>query len=483
MLRLLAILCGRLQLRLEPEYPQSELPLRLYLRYYDTPPRFCPCLTAFDSELAAEESGTCSVVEEVDTGFEVFLAPDHGPQDDTIYTVSPEVTTVCAGEVAQWRVARAARGAEPVPDVTLLLRLLPVDDRGACWQRGEPAPLALRLRSAPRAPRLQLSCRHVRVRLCALHLPYHDVLRVRKRFHVMNVGSGVLELGVETTVPWSVLADADGGAWGGAEECGCDSRLAARSSRVPVRLEPRSSTEMRVEVCVSAAQVWPTGGAGAAAGGAGAAVGGAHCHAPGYPARTVSSTPLYIYDDDNILMTVPLVLELEFPQLRAAPPQLDLRVVADGDTRKCYFSVSHSSRTETLDLETEWIGGKEFKIWPPSLRIGPGGSANVYLQYTAVWQAAPVEGCACVRVCATCACEPTAARWCRTYVPVRATPARDFKFHVARHDHTDDPHLLPPGLEPGPPSGLPSGLPPSLPPGLPPGPPPGLQPTHAARDD
>ena len=45
-----------------------------------------------------------------------------------------------------------------------------------------------------------------------------------------------------------------------------------------------------------------------------------------------------------LVQTLPLRLELEFPAVRAAPPQLDLRVVPDGDTRKCYFSVSHSSR-------------------------------------------------------------------------------------------------------------------------------------------
>lgn len=44
------------------------------------------------------------------------------------------------------------------------------------------------------------------------------------------------------------------------------------------------------------------------------------------------------------VQTLPLRLELEFPVVQATPAQLDLRVVADGDTRKCYFSVSHSSR-------------------------------------------------------------------------------------------------------------------------------------------
>ncbi|XP_047030081.1 uncharacterized protein LOC124637559 [Helicoverpa zea] len=132
--------------------------------------------------------------------------------------------------------------------------------------------------------------------------------------------------------------------------------------------------QMCVEVSVSAAEVWPTAAAAAADA----------CQTPEYAPRTRHTTPLHIFDDVNILKTVPLVLELEFPVLRVQPAVLDFGVVADGDTRKAYFSVSHSSRMVTLDIATQWIGGKEFKIWPPFLRIPPGGSENVYLQYTAV---------------------------------------------------------------------------------------------------
>lgn len=39
----------------------------------------------------------------------------------------------------------------------------------------------------------------------------------------------------------------------------------------------------------------------------------------------------------------------------------------------------------TLDIATQWVGGREFRIWPPFLRIAPGCSANVYLQYTAMY--------------------------------------------------------------------------------------------------
>ncbi|XP_022814163.1 uncharacterized protein LOC111347975 [Spodoptera litura] len=160
-----------------------------------------------------------------------------------------------------------------------------------------------------------------------------------------------------------------------------------------------------------------------------------------------------------------------------------------------YFSVSHTSSTVTLDIATHWVGGSEFKIWPPFLRIAPGCCANVYLQYTAMWRAAPSEGCAHVFVCcgagqaltardaqtalvgqtgptghlghvrhtgqaanvpqagkvpqvpeAACLAlgqELARAAWCRATVLVRAAPARDHKFHLTQHDHTDDARLLP----------------------------------------
>lgn len=74
--------------------------------------------------------------------------------------------------------------------------------------------------------------------------------RVRKRFQVLNVGTGVMELAVETTAPWSVVQATDagegaGGAGGaGDADCGCNSRLAMRLQSVPLRLEPRSNTEV-----------------------------------------------------------------------------------------------------------------------------------------------------------------------------------------------------------------------------------------------
>lgn len=471
------------------EYPQDELPFRLYIRYYDVPPRSCSCVTAFQAELAGESSDSCSFVE-VETGFDIYLAPDCGPQTDGYYSVTPEVCTLPPGHCAEWELALAApqHDAERAPDVDLLLRLQPLQYAGPSWWRPEPPPQRVRLRQVERAGSLRVSCRELRVRLCALDLPYGDVLRVRKRFHVMNVGSGVLELGAETEAPWCVVREHTAAAPDELPRralsrgpcgagCGCQLRLSARHRADPLRLEPTSCIEMCVEVAVNTSQVWP----------AAAAASAGPCQAPVYPPRSVTATPLHIFDDDNVLKTVQLVLDLEFPILCVQPAVIDFGVVADGDTRKMYFSVSHTSTTMTLDIATQWVGGREFRIWPPFLRIAPGCSANVYLQYTAIWRAAPSEGCAHVFVCcgagqalkardsqpgqvghagqpgqvgwtgqpeqaakapeAACLAlgqEMARAAWCRAAVSVRAAPARDHKFHQTQHDHTDDACLLPP---------------------------------------
>lgn len=68
--------------------------------------------------------------------------------------------------------------------------------------------------------------------------------RVRKRFNVLNVGTGVLELGMETRPPWSVLAGAGAGAREKEGECGCDARIAPRLPVALLRLQPRSSVEV-----------------------------------------------------------------------------------------------------------------------------------------------------------------------------------------------------------------------------------------------
>nr|XP_049694118.1 uncharacterized protein LOC110383233 [Helicoverpa armigera] len=214
------------------EYAQDTLPFRLYLRYYDVPLRTCACVDAFQAELMGEQSDTCSFAEEVETGFEIYFAPDFGVQNDDYYAVSPEVCTLAAGASAEWAVtAREPPDAPDVPDVHLLLRTLPLDRSGPGWYRREPPPQLVRVRRALRYGRLKLSCCKLRVTLCALDLPYGDVLRVRKRFHAINVGNGVLELGAETQAPWCLVSEREAGGAGGAGTRRAARRAAARRAR------------------------------------------------------------------------------------------------------------------------------------------------------------------------------------------------------------------------------------------------------------
>lgn len=67
----------------------------------------------------------------MDVGFEVYLAPDYGPQDDEHYVVTPEERTLAPGEGAEWRVAlQPPPHADPAPDASLLLRMVPLHARG-----------------------------------------------------------------------------------------------------------------------------------------------------------------------------------------------------------------------------------------------------------------------------------------------------------------------------------------------------------------
>ncbi|CAH0585978.1 unnamed protein product [Chrysodeixis includens] len=495
------------------EYPQDMLPFRLYLRTYDVLPRSCPCLTAFDfcetepsgakrhvmcceaDHLMDEQSEASTIEVEMDVGVEVYLAPDYGPQDDEHYVVTPEERTLAPGEGAEWRVTlQPPPHEQPAPDASLLLRMVPLNAHGQVlhtsyinksslpknkmiclhliltesiiravygWHRPEPLPQVVRLQQTERRGRLKLSCREQCVKLCALDLPYGDILRIRKRFHVLNVGNGPLNLGVETSEPWCVVNELVG------------------KEAVKAAQEGRLLAQMCVEVQVSTAKAWPKVAA--------AAVG--PCQAPQYPLRRVTTTPLSFYDEDNILASVPLVLDMEYPALLVEPATFDFGFVADGDSRKTYFSVKHTSRTVTLDVATAWVGEPEFLVWPHFLRIAPGCSKRVYLQYTAIWRSAPAEGCARVWVCcgagagAACGAEDAevaggaedaegaggaegaegaggaegakgvggaedagAGGWCRAAVLVRAVATRDFKCRAPLHDHTDDPQLLPPEI-------------------------------------
>ncbi|XP_075977863.1 uncharacterized protein LOC142977675 [Anticarsia gemmatalis] len=422
-------------LTLTHERAQDALPFRVYLRLFDVPPRACPCLTAFDSEeQLAESSESSAARDDMDTGVDLYLAPDLGPQDDTYYKVSPEVCSVAAGECAQWSVSlEAPPHAERAPDAALLLRLLPAerDRAGDMWYRDEPAPQPVRVRHAAREPLLKLSTDEVRVHICALDLPCGDYLRVRKRFRVQNVGNGRAAVCALTLAPWCVLQEAAACAPG----CSCVPR-ARRDLQLDLDLPPRSSTEMCVEVCVSTLEAWPAGA-------------GAACSPPPYEPRRRATTALSFYHQQLLLTTLPLTLDIEYPVIRAEPALVDFGFVTDGDSRKTYISVSHTSRTATLQLAAQWVGCAEFELWPPFLEVAAGASARLYLQYTAVWRRGPAEGCVNISVCSGAGAEPrlaggVRAGWCRAAVAARAAPSRDHKCRAAAHDHTDDHHLLPP---------------------------------------
>ncbi|XP_045772964.1 uncharacterized protein LOC123872625 [Maniola jurtina] len=400
----------------EHEYPQDELPLRLYLRFVDLPPRLCACVTAFESNTKLKDELTDGAVcSDMDTGVELFLAPDHGVQStDGFYQVEPQQLRVRAGQSAALRV-RLQRRLQLAPPHALLLRSAPRPSAGRGWCRPPPPPQLLRLRQAPREPQLQLLCSELRVVLCALDLPDHDILRVRKKFRIQNIGEGPLEAVAATEAPWRVEVSRDV----------CDAHCVRLDRNyqfedLKLKIPPRSSLELFAEVSVRTEDAWPARGA-------------------AYPPRLVTTTALNFYDHDNVLLlSSPLTLELERPALRAQPAELDFGLVSDGSTRKAYFTVSHSSLS-TLELVTQWSGDGQFRLHPPALSLPGGARARVYVQYTARWVSdRSSEGSACV-----CACGAAGA-WCRVALRVTARATRQRALHAAPHaDHTDDVHLLP----------------------------------------
>ncbi|XP_073956444.1 uncharacterized protein [Choristoneura fumiferana] len=434
---------------LEHEYPQDALPFRLYMRFFDVLPPTCPCLTAvpLDEMLGEVSAASSSIPEEMDTGIELFLAADFGPQNYDCYKVEPQSCVVAAGAWQKWRVSLLPRVGGAGAAGLLLLRTLPDDDRGRHYRNDtskclkivvfaivSPGGAASRRRRArvprvPRAAQLRLSCRELRVRLCALDLPFKDVVRVRKRFRVQNTGSAPLAV--------SCAGGGGGGrAWrlvrgeprGGLCGCSCVRARGERRPQQDMLLEPRSSTAMCVEVCVHTEEVWP------------AAEAGDDCQPASYPPQRIIQGEMTFYSEQGLLQTLPLMLEVEYPQLFLEPAALDFGFVADGDTRKTYFTVWHSSLSSTIDLSAAWSGGEQFRLFPRRLRLPPGARQRIYLQYTARWSGgpSPAEGCAAVRA------DAGAGAWCRAGLRARAQPARDHKCRAPAHDHTDDPVLLPP---------------------------------------
>ncbi|XP_059058452.1 uncharacterized protein LOC131851915, partial [Achroia grisella] len=291
------------------------------------------------------------------------------------------------------------------------------------WYRPDPAPQLVYLKQTVREGQLRLSCREVIAKLSALDLPFGDVLRIRKRFRIQNVGNGPLNVTAEMEAPWRfVLEDRKEPGLPCGTGCGCYHRATRkRLDLLPLHLEPRSSLEMCVEVCCDAAEIWPT------------TAGAPPCQSPSYPPRRRTVTPLVFHDGDNLLATQLLVLDVEFPILKVEPVSIDFGFVTDGDTRKTYFTVAHTCRDQKLDLTIQWVGSKGFEVWPLQCTVSPSDSQRIYVQYTAKWSGGLAEGCVSVSA--------AGSSWCSAAVPARAAPTRDFKCHRPHHDYTDDDRL------------------------------------------
>ncbi|XP_052747829.1 uncharacterized protein LOC116413117 [Galleria mellonella] len=182
----------------EHEHLQEQLPFRLYLRFFDVPSRV--------------EPQVCTIEPNTVNSWNVTLVPsDHGML---------------------------------ASNTTLLLRCVPLDNFGKDWYRPDPKPQLVHLKQAARDGHLRLPCREVSVKLCALDLPFSDVMRVRKSFQVQNIGSGPLYVTAKTEAPWSIVQEEnDDHARLCGTNCGCHPRMGNRLVNLPLHLEPRSSLE------------------------------------------------------------------------------------------------------------------------------------------------------------------------------------------------------------------------------------------------
>ncbi|XP_053609178.1 uncharacterized protein LOC128674563 [Plodia interpunctella] len=403
---------------------------RVYLRLEDAePPPPTPLPSDCSTSVACELSDASSSFQpEPATNVELFLCADFGPQCLTPYMVEPEICEVEAGADVSWQVSRCEEFEDQLPsDAILMLRCEPLDKAGDNWYRPLPPPQTVQLRLARRNGQLQLSTKEVRVKICALNLPYDEVFRVRKRFHIMNVGDGPMSVTAFVRSPWSLVTE-DWSRWtegdGLANMCRC---IGGRPSRhrtedQPLKLLPRSSIEICVEVNVPRMAATPPTVL-------------EPVDPPRYQDKDVTVTPFVIRDDQEVYAKLYLVLEIEYPVVIVEPEVINFGFVTDSHTSKTYFTVRHSSRTETLDLAAVWSGVAGFLLHPLLVRVPPGASRRVYVQYTAAWRGAPVEGKATMT--------SRRAAWCSAAVTCRAAPIRDHKWQPT-HDYTDDPVLLPP---------------------------------------
>ncbi|CAG4955820.1 unnamed protein product [Colias eurytheme] len=351
----------------ENQYPQQELPFRLYIRFYDVPPRTCPCLYQVDSESCVEENsekGSSSFYQEMDTAIELYLSRDFGVQDDTYYKLEPSELSM---DVNSQATPSVTLSQEPVaPPSVVLFRTRPIDKYGPGWYRPEPSAQLVRLLAVTRLASLLVLPSKLCINVCALDLPMNEVLRVRKRLHILNTGSGPLKAFATTDHPWRLLI----------AQNQCDAKClesGARMNVLELNLPPRSSTEISAEVTIKTMETWPP-------------------PTETYEPHKHTTTELKFFDDQDIfLLSIPLQLDLEFLILKTEPSSIDFGYVMDGDARKTYFTVMHSSHTVTIPVTIECIGDPEFRVWPPSLILAPNSRERVYVQYVASWRSSPAE--------------------------------------------------------------------------------------------
>ncbi|VVD03122.1 unnamed protein product [Leptidea sinapis] len=230
----------------------DKLPFRLYLRFYDVRPPICPCVTAYESDSYRESSASSSVVEDVETGVELFLGADYGQQDYSYYKVEPSELMLERGCTTKLKVTLESSD-EYIPAAGVIIRAVPVDKAGLCWCRpGVPAQF-LSLVQVNRVPKLEVSCSRVYIKLSALELPMNDVLRTRKKLFIQNTGSASLEAELVTEAPWSVVVP----------QQQCHMRCLEKVPGADVMgltLPPTSSAEVSMEVSVITKEVWPKPG-------------------------------------------------------------------------------------------------------------------------------------------------------------------------------------------------------------------------------
>ncbi|XP_041979288.1 uncharacterized protein LOC121733183 [Aricia agestis] len=391
---------------------ERKLPFRLYFRLYEVSSK-CLCAKNGSDTIDTTTPNNCL---HPDMGIELFLDDDYGRQDSICYRVEPEYVLVGKHQKVHWSVS-LTDDKSSAPSA-LVVRSTPVQSQGEDWFRPSPPAQLVKLRTSARTPHLEVSQTEVTVEICALDLSPDDVIRKRRRLEIRNTGNGFLTLSIKTKEPWRVKEDK------------CDQNSARNNEEkqdlqketTELVMLPNSSKEVSVKLELEAKHVVPEPG-------------------DQYPSDILNTTPLYFYDEEGReMLNIPLTLHVDRPVLAAEPALIDFGLVSDGHAKKSYFTLTHTSRTRTVEVAVYISGDENFKIHPEKLTLAPGERQNVYLQYTCRWTDSHTA-LALIRV-------RGGADWCAVSVQARAHPTR----YVARSavtDHADftvDDMLLPPML-------------------------------------